>query len=601
MMQLLCDGVMLDLYDNAEVQFTHDNPLFAFDDLKCERTSSFKLPTTPTNDKVFNLARIPAYDGEGMRRKFTAQLQMGAAVRDGYLYVGSFDGKDYNCIFVTGELVGLQQIKDAGKMSDILHFNNALTWNDSNPTSADAASLPYIGHVKYKKQTDHINPSISLRWLIEQGAAAVGATIVFPVTAEQDRQRIFSTKEKYSLSPYDANISFDSNQLLSTLIDPTLGVASYENHDCVKLYAVSEPDGQGGYEWDAQTAQEASRKTFKEIVFPYDIVLEFGENVDERLCLISGDIGYDRYDLNKNAEFAFTFLDERQFRYNANGTIYYIGEPLSSRKVSIPANMPFTLVRGTGFTNRVPGVDDEETIGFDIDDNNSYNLDVKVTIDHEFVYGDNIPYNALLPDLTLVELLKMYAYTNGLMLNYRDGQVGFDALNLATFPIKEISQVIAEKEIERTFGNYGQRNNVQFKSDNNVRQSERIVTTYKIHNDNIDKDHELATIAVSEGGLEVYRGSNGTINRILIRTNGNDTIGDALTTDEYMQRVTLPLNAGLQHLCDKSTMFKVNIRMSAYEYCKIIEKTIIQIDGIKYLWTDRKWGNNSAEFKLAKI
>ena len=122
-MQLLCNGVLLDLYDNAGLQFTHSNPLFAFDDLKCERTTNFKLPATPTNDRVFSLAKIPAYSGEGMRRKFTCKLQAGAVVRDGYLYVANFDGKDYNAVFVTGELVGLQRIKDLGKLSELKEYD----------------------------------------------------------------------------------------------------------------------------------------------------------------------------------------------------------------------------------------------------------------------------------------------------------------------------------------------------------------------------------------------------------------------------------------------------------------------------------------------
>ena len=52
-MQLLCNGVFVDLYENTKIQFTHYNPLFAFDSLKCERTTQFKLPTTKKNDSLF--------------------------------------------------------------------------------------------------------------------------------------------------------------------------------------------------------------------------------------------------------------------------------------------------------------------------------------------------------------------------------------------------------------------------------------------------------------------------------------------------------------------------------------------------------------------
>lgn len=117
-MQLLCNGVRLDLYDNASLQFKHTNPLFAFDKLECERTTQFKLPCTHTNDGVLALARIPAYAGAGMRQKFTAQLQDGIVVKNGYLYVSDYDGKDYTAIFVTGELLGLQAVKNAGNLAD---------------------------------------------------------------------------------------------------------------------------------------------------------------------------------------------------------------------------------------------------------------------------------------------------------------------------------------------------------------------------------------------------------------------------------------------------------------------------------------------------
>ena len=84
MMQLVCNGVALDLPEGAGLQFTQENPLFAFDNLKCERTTQFKLPATATNDRVLSVARVPAYSGEGMRRKFAAQLQAGAIVKTAF-------------------------------------------------------------------------------------------------------------------------------------------------------------------------------------------------------------------------------------------------------------------------------------------------------------------------------------------------------------------------------------------------------------------------------------------------------------------------------------------------------------------------------------
>lgn len=143
-MLLLCNNIKLDLYADASLQFKHSNPLFAFDKLECERTTQFKLPATPTNDRAFSLARIPAYVGTGMMRKFSAQLQAGTIVKDGYLYVSEFDGKDYTAVFVTGELLGLQAVKNAGKLSDWFVRSDTAQWGViDTPSSVLFQTLRY--------------------------------------------------------------------------------------------------------------------------------------------------------------------------------------------------------------------------------------------------------------------------------------------------------------------------------------------------------------------------------------------------------------------------------------------------------------------------
>ena len=86
MTQLLCNGVLLDLYEDTNLQFKKTNSLFTFGEMSAERTTQFKLPSTPKNDRVFGLARIPAYDGAGMRRTFEAQLHCGTIVNRQRIY-----------------------------------------------------------------------------------------------------------------------------------------------------------------------------------------------------------------------------------------------------------------------------------------------------------------------------------------------------------------------------------------------------------------------------------------------------------------------------------------------------------------------------------
>lgn len=195
-MRLLCNGRFLDLYDNASLQFTHTNPLFAFDKMECERTTQFKLPATPTNDSVFGLCRIPAYDGTGMQRKFSAQLQAGTVVKDGYLYVSEYDGKDYAAIFVTGDLIGLQAIKNAGNIGDYYSPNNTATYGvpAAFPSSTLFQTLmysnslvDYSGLGRYSIQSASCRPCISLYILLVQGLQQIfGFTMPTPASDIQD-------------------------------------------------------------------------------------------------------------------------------------------------------------------------------------------------------------------------------------------------------------------------------------------------------------------------------------------------------------------------------------------------------------------------------
>lgn len=601
MMQLLCNGVRLDLYEDADIQFTHDNPLFAFDKLSCERTTQFKLPSTPTNDSVLSLARIPAYAGTGMRRRFAAQLQDGVVVKDGYLYIASYDGADYAAVFVTGELVGLQAIKDAGKVADILKYNTTILWDDTSAKAASSSAIGNIDIVQYRSALTHINPSINLKWILDEVAAAVGATIDYTNATSAAKVRLFGNADKYNLPEYTTQFVYDRDNPMSTALAFTMGVLSYATYDACKWHAESVADGQGGYEWDTMNAYKTQDLQYKAVYTPYDITIQFPESTDQNLCLVTGDLMGIATDLNT---LGISFLDERRFSYDAQGQVTYTGEPLGGRKVNIAAGTSFMLISSSGYHNLVPqsAGEADDDLGYDINAGTSFDIDVEIAINHDFVYGENVPYNAILPDLTMIDLLRMYAYLCGLVLNYDNGVIKFDPLDFDTWSTMYANRLTKRSEVARSFSDYGQINIVQFDSADYVRPSERIVSQYIIDNDNIESEVELATLSASEGGREIYRGGDDTFSRILVREAGDEqTIADCDTTDTYMQRVSLPPIEGLQSLCTASTQFKIDARMSLAEYNAITAKTLLCVDNTLYVWTSRTWKKDVAQFTLAKI
>lgn len=582
-MQLVCDGIRLDLYDNAGLQFTHNNPLFSFDDLKCERTTQFKLPRTQTNDKVFSLARIPAYSGEGMRRKFSAQLQSGAVVLDGYLYISDYDGNDYNAIFVTGELVELQAIRDAGKIGEYMSFLDVVNVTDSEGVvvSPSAAANALWANVRYKKgrSIPYFTPSISLDLLYAQivqhfgvtaqalPAGAAGVRIVPPSPAGVNRLMTFTQtiiddnqpSPQWQTEPYNS-LDYDARYFEYEDQDYTIYNFGQTQHYLVRQFKT----------------KTNLRMTFSDQWAANMYLVDFTETA---------------------AQGTLVFLGDRSFTKTMNQTgVTTHGEPLAGRTIDLPTGATWLFVCSDDY-EYVGGSGLPTTHGFVWFNTEGLTGEWEVTIksaEDIVPVGDVCALQDNLPDVTFIDLLKTIAALSGRVLNYTSADgITFDELDIDNWSVVELQRMTKRGEVTRTFADYGQRSIVHFDSDDSVPDAERLACVYTISNDNIEVEKELQQVPFSEGQI--------LDNALYIQrepeqfTLGIDGGGLSLA------QVTLPKNAGLQTLCDASTQFKVTARLNLIEYKNITPKTILQIDGQQYVWTSRTWQKNTAEFTLAKI
>ena len=120
MAQLICNGIEVDVPRGTSIAWKNTNILFAFDKASCERSLTFTLPSTATNDTVFELCRLPQDVGQGFRRLYDAEYRDGLLVKRGYAYVTQSQKSGYNVTLVVGELTALKRLKDAGKVGEIL-------------------------------------------------------------------------------------------------------------------------------------------------------------------------------------------------------------------------------------------------------------------------------------------------------------------------------------------------------------------------------------------------------------------------------------------------------------------------------------------------
>ena len=176
--------------------------------------------------------------------------------------------------------------------------------------------------------------------------------------------------------------------------------------------------------------------------------------------------------------------------------------------------------------------------------------------------------------------------------------ITFDTLDYSTWGVEYLDgRLLSKKEVKRTFADYAQKNNVLFESGESVPDKDKLSVAYTINNVNLESEKELQKIPFSEGR------SNGVYDTqtLIYNAENEKALADASTGASTMARVPLIKNTYLQNLCTASTQFKVSARMTLFEYMQVTPKTLIQVDGTRYVWTSRSWQKNEAQFTLAKV
>lgn len=585
MTQFNVNGRLLDLpADGVNLQFKKSNPLFAFDSLECERSTSFDVPATPNNDVIFGLAKVINGTGAGMRVRYAAQLQADGVVKDGYLYVTSFSGGKYKCVFVTGELLGLQRLKYAGKVKEICTLTDTYTYGGTG-TPAILKSSPFAPVAYLNENTGDNPPHISLR--LYSVLTNCMNVLCVPVAWPQGGW------EYVRIIPSEMHGLTESAQHFYRV-----GVGSMSENDNPQVSLVSFT----GLSWLFDTAlasvacliQDTQTTTLyhgrlQQLIPRQSITISFPAN-------FPSDVFVGRF-----VDGGTTNASECQFygdySFDDSGTI--TGDPLAGRTITIPANSEFVFLRGGDYMNG------EESGGAHVR-GWFYGL-VPTQIDEDITLKGEVsaslpPYNVVniadnLPDCTVVELLKVVAALTGTVLNYDDENgVTFSDLDCSTWCAKDLTgKVIETSDLTRTFGDYAQQNNVVFDSSDKVLQIERLGQKYTIQNENIEAEKELQKIPFDEGGLYgdllFVRDADGY---------DKDIIADADTNRPSMERVHLPKCNGLQAICDVSTAVKLKVRMSLFEFNRLTAQMLLYSNNAFWVWNSAQWSKNVATFDVSK-
>ena len=584
------EGQFLDLPADLSLQFVRKNILFAFDNIDVSRSTSFEIPATAKNNYILGIANDPALFGLYGRVRIEAQMQYSGGAENGYLYITSANRDSYSAVFVFGELLGLKDIKEAGKIADFMAFEDSVRIGTYSQHDADEANLPLFANVAYQNNhahaptpADHTSwdanyfplPSIGLRELILQSLTELGVTLDDTETPELAGIRMTIAKPLRDGEGQTTNFAVTQNVVNTAALNRV-----YFSKTSVFL-AYSRDGGRTQTTWNAAGFKVSGGR----------VKIKFDAGFDNGLFMIQ----------ETNDPRSIKFLGG--YSVDADGTI--TGDPLAEKEVELENGTAFffvtdeMVVRNSGdFGIMPPG------------GSYTYNGVAEVAFSgDEAQAGDTVYLQQNLPDLTLVELLKMAAAVTHSFLYYEQGVLSFVRDIDTTSPLV-LDKIVSIEDITRTFGDYAQNNIIAFDDNPDVNPEPY---GYFIYNENIPENKELLHVPYSRPLTVAAFTAEPNPYDALIK----DLVWNSATSSHeypneygtlffcdanyYGEPVELVANDRLFSLCQAATSIKVEAIMPLFVFASLEEKRLINIRGQLYVWTEATWQGDVATLSLNKV
>lgn len=558
-------GSFLELPANFKIQLKKRNILFAFDNVELERSTSFSVPATPINTGILGWANDAHRFGEKGRQKIAAQLQLDGVTKDGFLHITKYTPEAFECVFVTGELLGLTEVKALGDWGQFILPSNGVSM-DAAVRIASSGNDYSAARVDYK--TDgYIMPSWKLssyaQMALQRAAVDVNwgevldglntYRIIIPKAKGVSETAVTFTRRysagQTSATPYPVLNSalLDDQGELSNVV--TIEQSAYP------IFKVKTTDATQYYGYVMQ------------FVAKQDMTLKFADDTPDTLFVASAQMNG-----------TFDFLGGYSFA--ADGTI--TGDPLKGREVEIATDQAFLLISQNDYLRAGTGEFEGWTIA-----NEELTANVVVKGKDEQPNNAYIRVKDNLPAMTIVELVKVIAALSGKILSYQAGEIVF-VDNIAGGEYMELDKPLKWSNLTRGVGDYAQKNLVTFKDG-------ELTAIYTIDNVNIEQEKELLAIPMNAGA---------------------DVAGELFVagdTEEYtiarydetrpinLQRIEVMKNESLEKILFRSTSLTAEVKMTEREFDKLPFDAQLRFDNALYAWTDGVWSNGVASMNLSKL
>lgn len=599
------------------LSFEKVNQFFKFGELEYGRTQSFKLPRTPHNEEILENAGIVYENGLLMRREIPCRIQYGAVEKSGKLTLNSCDSTSYSCTlyYELSDLLDWINDRDLTEYgvnwSVVWNYENSHAANDPNVPSKTMDVIPYVSECPepYMMKNEWCwMPSFNIRRVIsglfsnaqyvtgDYGTRLYG---MFDEIDEEDRDRYWMVMDKNSRGD-NTLVNF---RMVDNHINQPLGENGSVTFTAVKaftdLYNGGHQHGGARWAWNCNK----------------DITLTVPPNFPSGIILAQP---VDRWNNTELTSYYYNLKNGRPVHPLSSGS-----RPLVAGDVIvIPAETNFNFYsvadlrwvagyRNWMFSQNYNG--------------GTYNLSVELDCvqDEElmpFQSSEDVRYmfkwNA--PDISLVELCKIYGALTDTVLTFEDNELKF--LKSAGYHEVEITDCVSFSNIERCVGSWNINEVVQFDDEGEYNVS------VKYHTDNTAKeqttnDRVLGCSAGQTKRVDSYYGDGVFVPaplRLSIQDCEIDYEDDQTTIKKIKPDMDKPVVAELQDndirtlkrvnniprnqyytdICENAMKVKAKWVMPIEEYIKLDHTYRFIYRGRRYAWLDAKWSNGLVEATL---
>ena len=590
----------LDVNKALNVSLVQNNISYPFGSVKLGRTTQIKIPNTPLNASVFELASRADMYGSGARRKYEASIVIGAVVLYGDLYVDNYSDDNYNCVFIFGEneeltkLLGDKDIR--ASLQEYLDFylirNNVIELNDVGGGIHDIT----IGY-----------PAVVSKYVRFSGVNA---------------QKAISMYRPYSNFVNEPPIN--APKKVATNLIELLKLASYlgvnvDTSNLGDLYVVHDneltPETLLELVSISYELEEYDQLIGSDYSISSSYTMPFAQNVPfvstnyyqpDRPQLNA--VGYG-FSADIKLRFPDYFPDDiRCYRALSNSmTIvspwqqYRFGDGSLAGKtidVDFSDNLPnaFFFARESDFTSNgvLVSLPTDDMFDFEIIVNNAI-LDVE---DEEAPAPLNklVKATDFMPDLTFAQIIDIVRYTFDKQLLYDATSHTLRFVDYSSLDSLDISDYLVEvKQVNRSV-----KNSTAIISEIRTEEDKygRFMLSWRTENENLAPTSNIYTFPATYGSVTKYSNFN-----VLLADESKENTLASIDSAGYLIPLPIVKNRPIyDNVFAESTNVKCTFAMSALEFTHFFKNdSLLVVRGVRYIYVSATYNNGIVTAELQKI